>query len=47
MFTLRPLSWFGLVLVLALAAGGKSMWNDVPDDECDNGSEDVPWLPED
>jgi hypothetical protein len=47
MFTLRPLSWFGFVVVLALTAARKSRRNYVPDDECDDGPEDVPWLPED
>ena len=47
MFTPRPLSWFRLAVLLALAAGTKSTWNYVPDDECDDGPDDVLWLPED
>ncbi len=46
MFTIRPLSWFGLVAVL-LAAASKSTPNYVPDDKWDDGPEDVLSLPED
>jgi len=46
MFTPRPLSWFRLAVLLALAAT-KSTRNYVPDDECDDGPDDVLWLPED
>ncbi len=46
MFALRPLSWFGLAVVL-LAAASKSTPNHVPNDECDDEPADVLWLPED
>ena len=46
MFTLRPLSRFGLVVML-LAAASKSTPNYVPDDDCDDGLEDALWWPED